>query len=309
MNLLLTGAFNYSEAQLNKLKELGCSLTFIQDERIQLDIDCSEFDAVVCNGLFLYTPVERFKRLKYIQSTSVGLDRLPLEYIKENNITLKTARGVYSIPMAEWCISRILDVYKQSEFFFENQKNKKWEKHRGLVELYGKKATIVGAGDIGTQTAKRLNAFGVEVIAVDIVKPSADCYSQYFDISNIKEALNISDIVIITLPLTDTTRNMFNAELIAEIKTGGILVNMARGGIVNETALANALETDKLGAAILDVFENEPLNTDSILWNTKNLLITPHNAFVSDKNNERLFDIILNNLTLYIEQLTKTSFV
>lgn len=305
MNLLLTGAFNYSENQLNKLKELGCSPTFVQDERIELDIDCSEFDAVVCNGLFLYTPVEKFKNLKYIQSTSVGLDRLPLDYIKENNITLKTARGVYSIPMAEWCISRILDVYKQSEFFFENQKNRKWEKHRGLVELYGKTATIVGAGDIGTHTAQRLNAFGVEVIAVDIVKPSADCYSQYFNIADIKEALNISDIVIITLPLTDTTRNMFNADLIAEIKRGGILVNMARGGIVNETALADALETERLGAAILDVFENEPLNTDSRLWNTKNLLITPHNSFVSDKNNERLFDIIFNNLALYINQSDK----
>lgn len=308
MNLLLTGAFNYNEDQLNKLKELGCSLTFVQDERIELDIDCSEFEVVICNGLFLYTPVERFKKLKYIQSTSVGLDRLPLEYIKEKNITLKTARGVYSIPMAEWCISRILDVYKQSEFFFENQKNKKWEKHRGLIELYGKKATIVGAGDIGTQTAQRLKAFGVDVIAVDIVKPSADCYSQYFDISNIKEALNISDIVIITLPLTDTTKNMFNADLISEIKKGGILVNMARGGIVNETALADALESDELGAAILDVFENEPLNSDSRLWNTKNLLITPHNSFVSDKNNERLFDIMFNNLTLYIEQFIKRSY-
>ena len=301
MNLLLTGAFNYSEDQLNRLKDLGYSLTFVQDERIELDIDCSEFDAVVCNGLFLYTPVESFKKLKYIQSTSVGLDRLPLEYIKENNIELKTARGVYSIPMAEWCVSRILDVYKQSEFFFENQKNKKWEKHRGLIELYGKKTTIVGAGDIGTQTAQRLKAFGVDVMAVDIIKPTAECYSQYFDISNIKEALNISDIVIITLPLTDTTRNMFNADLIAEIKNGDILVNMARGGIVNETALANALETGKLGAGILDVFENEPLSTDSILWNTKNLLITPHNSFVSDKNSERLFDIIYSNLAQYIE--------
>ena len=301
MNLLLTGAFNYSEQQLSKLKELGCSVTFVQDEREELTIDCSEFDAVVCNGLFLYTPIEKFQKLKYIQATSVGLDRLPLDYIKRNNIALKTARGVYSIPMAEWCVSRILDVYKQSEFFFENQKNKKWEKHRGLKELYGKKATIVGAGDIGTQTAKRLSAFGVEVIAVDIVKPSADCYCCYFDIANIKEALKISDIVIITLPLTEATRNLFSERLFSEMKDDSLLINMARGGIVDEKALVTALETDKIGGAILDVFENEPLNDDSPLWNTKNLLITPHNSFVSDKNNERLFDIIYNNLNQYIE--------
>lgn len=300
MNLLLTGAFNYSEQQLEDLKELGCSITFVQDEREELNIDCSKFDAVVCNGLFLYTPIEKFSNLKYIQATSVGLDRLPLDYIRKNNVVLKNARGVYSIPMSEWCISRILDVYKHSEFFFENQKNKKWKKNRGLIELYGKKATIVGAGDIGTETAKRLNAFGVAVMAVDIVKPSADCYCSYFDISNIHKALSISDIVIITLPLTDDTRNLFNEELISHIKDGSILVNMSRGGITDEKSLAVALENGKLSAAILDVFENEPLSADSSLWNTKNLLITPHNSFVSDRNNQRLFEIIYNNLRLHI---------
>lgn len=302
MNLLLTGAFNYSKQQMKALEELGCSITFVQDEREELNIDCSKFDAVVCNGLFLYTPIEKFSNLKYIQATSVGLDRLPLDYIKRSNITLKNARGVYSIPMAEWCISRILDVYKHSEFFFENQKNRKWEKHRGLMELYGKKATIVGAGDIGTETAKRLNAFGVDVMAVDIVKPTADCYCSYFDISDIQKALSISDIVIITLPLTDATRNLFDKELIAHIKDGSVIVNMSRGGIIDENALAVALENGKLSAAILDVFENEPLSVDSSLWDIKNLLITPHNSFVSDRNNQRLFEIIYNNLKLHIDK-------
>lgn len=302
MNLLLTGAFNYSEQQLKTLEELGCSITFVQDEREELNIDCSKFDAVVCNGLFLYTPIEKFLNLKYIQATSVGLDRLPLDYIKSKDIVLKNARGVYSIPMAEWCISRILDVYKHSEFFFENQKNKKWEKHRGLIELYGKTATVVGAGDIGTETAKRLNAFGVDVIAVDIVKPTAECYCSYFDISDIQKALSISDIVIITLPLTDETRNLFNTELLSHIKDGGILINMSRGGIIDEKALAIALENGKFGSAILDVFENEPLSADSSLWDIKNLLITPHNSFVSDRNSQRLFKIIYNNLKLHINK-------
>ena len=301
MKLLLTGAFKYSDEQINSLKDLGCTVAFVQDEREELNIDCLEFDAVVCNGLFLYTPIEKFSNLKYIQATSVGLDRLPLDYINKNNIELKTARSVYSIPMAEWCISRILDVYKQSEFFFENQKNKSWVKHRGLTELNSKTASIIGAGDIGTETAKRLNAFGVKVIAVDIVKPSADCYSDYFNISQIEEALKISDIVIITLPLTDKTRNLFNEDLLTKMKKGSLLVNMARGGIVKEKALIQALETEKLGGAILDVFENEPIGDNSPLWDTKNLLITPHNSFVSDKNNERLFNIIYNNLKQFFE--------
>lgn len=302
MKLLLTGAFNYSQEQINCLQALGYDITFIQDERKELYIDCSEFDAVVCNGLFLYTSVEKFKNLKYIQATSVGLDRLPLEHINKNNITLKTARGVYSIPMAEWCVSRILDIYKQSEFFFDNQKNKRWEKHRGLTELNGKTAVIVGAGDIGTETAKRLFAFGVEVIAVDIVKPVADCYSSYYNIADIKEALGKADIVIITLPLTEATKNLFNEHLLAFMRSDSILVNMARGGIIDENALVNALQNDKLGGAILDVFENEPLEENSNLWSVKNLLITPHNSFVSDKNTERLFNVIYNNLRDFTRQ-------
>lgn len=117
MNLLLTGAFNYSKNQIEKLENLGCDITFVEDERIKLDLDVSKFEAVVCNGLFLKNPIEEFKSLKFIQATSAGLDRMPLEYIYNNSIQLKNARGVYSIPMAEWCICKILDVYKQSFFF------------------------------------------------------------------------------------------------------------------------------------------------------------------------------------------------
>ncbi len=299
--LLLTGAFKYTDEQINKLQDLGYSITFIQDERIPLEIDCSYFEVAVCNGLFLYTPIEKFASLKFIQATSVGVDRLPVDYINENNISLKTARGVYSIPMAEWCIGKVLELYKRSVFFYDNQKNNLWEKHRGLLELNGKTAAIIGAGDIGTQTAVRLNAFGVNVFAVDIIKPTADCYSEYYHIDDISTVLLKSDIVVITLPLTKDTRNLFSSELLGNMKQGSILVNMSRGGIVDENALIQALESEHLMGAALDVFEKEPLNNDSKLWGTKNLLITPHNSFVSENNSERLFNIILKNLRDYIE--------
>lgn len=294
--LLLTGAFRYTDNQINMLQDLGYDVTFIQDERIPLDIDCSVFDAVVCNGLFLYTPIEKFTQLKYIQATSVGLDRLPVDYIKENNISLKTARGVYSIPMAEWCIGKILEIYKKSEFFYENQKKNLWEKHRGLKELNGSTVSIIGAGDIGTHTATRLKALGVNVIAVDIAKPGSDCYSEYFYIDDIFKAISKSDIVIITLPLTENTKNLFNKNTIDNMKQGSVLINMSRGGIVDENALILALENNHLMGAALDVFEKEPLDVNSNLWRTKNLLITPHNSFVSEKNIERMFNVIYNNL-------------
>lgn len=296
MNLLLTGAFKYNKEQLNKIEAMGYRITFIQDERKMLELDCSEFDAVVCNALFLYTPIEKFSSLKFIQATSAGLDRMPLEYIAKNKICLKNAKGVYSVPMAEWCICKILDIYKQSLFFMKNKDNGVWEKHRGLIELSGKTAVIIGAGDIGTQIAKRLSAFDVKVLAVDIFEPESLYFNKYYNISELNSVLSLSDIVIITLPLTDDTRNLFDLKILQRMKEGSIIINISRGGIINENALADVLENGKLMAAALDVFENEPLPLESRLWNVKNLLLSPHNSFVSENNSERLFKVIYNNL-------------
>ena len=198
--------------------------------------------------------------------------------------------------MAEWCICKILDIYKQSLFFMKNKDNGVWEKHRGLIELSGKAAVIIGAGDIGTQIAKRLSAFDVKVLAVDIFEPESLYFNKYYNISELNSVLSLSDIVIITLPLTDDTRNLFDLKRLQRMKEGSIIINISRGGIINENALADVLENGKLMAAALDVFENEPLPLESRLWNVKNLLLSPHNSFVSENNSERLFKVIYNNL-------------
>lgn len=299
IKLLLTGAFHYTEEQLEQLKNSGFEITFIQNERVKTDIDCSEFEAVVCNGFFLYNDIERFRSLKMIQATSAGLDRLPLDFIKKNGIMLKNARGVYSIPMAEWCICRILDIYKYSCFFDENQKNKVWQKHRGLRELSGKRAVILGAGDVGSRTAERLKAFGVKITAADKVKPQYDIYDEYCKMEDLDTVLKESDIIIITLPLTSETRGIFDERRLGILKADSILINMARGGIVDEKALVSALKKGAPGYAVLDVFEEEPLDKDSILWDIQNLIISPHNSFVSEKNNERMFEVIYKNLNEY----------
>jgi lactate dehydrogenase-like 2-hydroxyacid dehydrogenase len=113
MKLLLTGAFKYSQEQLNTIHSLGCEVTFVQDERVPLNIDVSEFEAVVCNSIFLYNDITEFKNLKFIQLTSAGLDRVPLDYIKEKGIKLSSAKGVYSVPMAEWLFFKYIKGYSK----------------------------------------------------------------------------------------------------------------------------------------------------------------------------------------------------
>lgn len=296
MKLLITGAFSATAEQLDMLSSLGLEIMLQKDERGVPECDFSEADAVICNGLFLYHDISGFKKLKFIQLTSAGLDRVPLDEIRKRNIALFNARGVYSVPMAELALAGILSLYKHLNTFHENQKAHMWQKDRELRELCGETVAIVGCGSVGTECAKRFSAFGTRIIAVDVAKPESEIYSEFYDINDIKKALDIADTVVLTLPLTDETRGMFNGEMFSHFKDGSVLVNISRGAVVNENALIKALENGKPAGAVLDVFENEPLDESSKLWDMKNVIITPHNSFVSPKNNARLFKLAYDNL-------------
>lgn len=294
--LLLTGSFNYSQDQLNKLENLGYEITFVQDERISLDFDVSSIEAVVCNGLFLYNDISKFKSLKVIQLTSAGLDRVPIDYINKNGIKIFNAKNVYSVPMAEWVVLKILEVYKKSKQFYKNQEKHVWEKQRDLLELIDKTALIIGFGSVGLEVAKRLKAFGVNVIGVGRRKIESKYVDETLLINDIDLALKKSDIIILTLPLTKETRHLINKDKISIMKDDAVLVNVARGGIIDEATLIEALKDGKFLGIALDVFEEEPLG-ESLLWEFENVFVTPHNSFVSDRINERLFDLILKNLS------------
>lgn len=295
MRLLLTGAFKYNQDQLNKLESLGYEIILVQDERIPLDFDVSDIDAVVCNGLFLYNDISEFKNLKVIQLTSTGLDRAPLDYINEKEIQIFNARGVYCIPMAECVVLKILEIYKKSRLFYKNQELHKWEKQRILFELTDKTAAIIGFGNVGLEIAKRLKAFGVNIISVDIRKIESDYVDESLLINDIDQALEKSEVVVLTLPLTDETRHIIHKDKLDIMKDNAVLINVARGGVIDEAALIEALNGGKFFGVALDVFEEEPLG-ESPLWSFENVIITPHNSFVSDKVNERLFELMVENL-------------
>lgn len=302
MKLLLTGAFRYSETQLKVLRDLGTELVFQQDERGAPETDFSAVEAVVCNGLFLYHSLQYFPNLRFVQLTSAGLDRVPIEQLRAQGVSLYNARGVYSVPMAEWAVCGVLSMYKHWNTFSENQKKHLWEKDRTVRELAGDTVLIVGCGSVGTECAKRFQAMGMHVAAADIKKPQSDAYDTFFPMSELDKALETADVVVLTLPLTEETRQLFNAERFSHCKNGAILVNIARGAVVKEQDLTEALQNSVLGGAVLDVFEEEPLSEKSPLWDKANVLITPHNSFVSPKNSERLFHLIIKNLETFLKE-------
>ena len=294
MNLLVTGAWSDGKNHIAELEAMGHDVTFMQYEKDLLPCDYKWVEGVICNGLFLSHPIEKFTNLKYIQLTSAGFDRVDMSYVKAHNIEIHNARGVYSIPMAEFAICGVLQLYKQAAFFRENQRNHLWEKHRGLLELAGKKVLIVGCGSVGNECAKRFKAFDCTITGVDLLPREDSLYIEMLPLDKLNNALKQADIVVLTLPLTEQTKYLIDNSKLSLMKDGATLVNIARGAIVNTDALLNHI--DRFTGVVLDVFEEEPLNENSPLWDKQNIILTPHNSFVGEGNGERLKEIIVENL-------------
>lgn len=295
MNVLVTGAFQLNSKELAELEAVGHKVFVHPDEHIPVE-QPERYEAVVCNGLFLYNPIERFTNLRLIQLTSAGLDRVPLDYIRNHGIELHNAAGVYSVPMAEFAIGGILQLYKQSRFFAANQAQRKWEKHRGLLELSGKRACILGCGDVGREIAKRLKAFGCRVTGVNRTVRVLPDFDEVLPLDKLAESAAACDILVCCIALTPKTRGIVSAEIFDCFHDGAVFVNVARGALADEAALAKWLQNG--GRAVLDVFEEEPLPESSPLWEMENVLLTPHNSFVGDGNRARLWRCIQEALDL-----------
>ena len=296
--VLLTGACQYTEKQFQRIRDLGWKITYVKNELEPVGIPVDGFDAVVCNGLFLHNDIRNFRNLKLVQATSAGLDRLPVEYMEKHHIHCYNAKGVYSIPMAEWTVMSILEICKNAQSFFRKQQEHTWEKDRTLLELTDKKVCLIGYGDVGQETAKRLAAFGTKITALNRSRVEENgVISRWLPLARLDEALPEADIVILCIALTEETKGLLNADRLRIMKQGSILVNVARGALIDEKALTSCLKDGKLRGAALDVFEAEPLPAESELWGMPGVIIGPHNSFVGDKVRERMFELICENLS------------
>lgn len=300
MNILVTGAWQATEAQLARLREMGHDIFLQKQESAPPVCDYDLVEGVICNGLFLHHPLERFPRLRYIQLTSAGFDRLPVEEARERGIAVYNARGVYSIPMAEHALAGVLSLYRRLPEFRELQKQRKWEKIRDLEELSGRKALILGCGSVGTEVAARFSAMGCRIAGVDIVaKPSGFPFDEVLPLEKLEEKLPGADILILTLPLTSETRGLLDAGRLRLLKDHAVVVNISRGAVVEQNALEKELVSGRL-RAVLDVFEEEPLAEESPLWGNGNVVLTPHNSFCGNGNAERLGKLIFHNLERFV---------
>ena len=294
MNILLTGAWKNAKEYVDKIEKMGHQVKFLQFEKDALPCDYEWVEGCVCNGLFLHHKMEQFKNLKWVQLTSAGSDRVPMDYAKEHEIQVNTARGVYSVPIAEHVLMCVLTLLRQYTFFSENQEQRIWEKNRSLRELDGLTVGIVGCGSVGMECAKRFKGFDVTLVGFDVECRINNIFDEMVEMKDFSKKIQELDIVVLTVPLVPSTVHLINSETIAKMKDGVILVNVSRGGVVDTNALIT--NKDKFSGIILDVFEEEPLESDSSLWTMENVIITPHNSFVGDGNDARLDGVVMEGI-------------
>lgn len=301
MNLLFAGNYHLDNRKLQELKQLGIHVYIMKEENSILPVEPKRIDGVVCNWLFVNHDIRQFTNLKYVQLLSAGLERMPMEYAREHNMQVYNARGVYSIPMAEFAVCGVLQLIKKSREFVMNQSQHIWEKQRDLGELSDKTVCVLGMGSVGSEVAKKFSVFCKQIIGVDIKEVPNRYFDKFYHIDMIDTALSEADIVVITLPLSEDTKYLFDKEMFSHMKESAILVNIARGKIIKERDLMEALDYGVIGGVVLDVFEEEPLETDSPIWEHSKIIVTPHNSFVSKQNDKRMWEIIISNLQKYIQ--------
>jgi phosphoglycerate dehydrogenase-like enzyme len=273
----------------------------ITEAREAIDPLLDEIEIAV--GHFPASWIARAPRLRWFQQWGAGADWL-MRYpeIAEKAFILTNVSGVHAIPISEHILAFLLAFARRLPEAMRAQAKREWKRDGDApaFELAGKTMLLVGVGAIGRRTARIAAALGMRVLAVrrDASRSLPDV-ERVYRAEEIEQALPEADFVVLTMPLTSATRNMFNARLFARMKPGAFLINIGRGGTVDEPALVEALRSGHLGGAGLDVTAVEPLPPDSPLWELPNVIITGHYSGETPHYDERALAIFLDNLERY----------
>jgi phosphoglycerate dehydrogenase-like enzyme len=242
--------------------------------------------------------LEKLPSLKWFQTLSSGYNTMDLEYLKRRGIKFSNGRGLHGIAISEDIISKMLILNRHTKIYMENQKKSLWNPYPEMeIELSGSTAGILGAGVIATETAKKLKAFGMKTIGFRKSEGNAEYFDEmYCGKENLSTVLMQSDYLIITVALNEDTKHMINSENIGLLHKNAVIINIARGEIVEKNALYDVLFNHKIRAAGLDVTDPEPLPPENPLWQLDNVYITPHRAGKSNNRAERNCKLIKDNI-------------
>jgi len=244
--------------------------------------------------------IARCPRLKWVHSATAGVERVLTPAALQRGLAITNARGVFSDPIAEYVMMAILAVSRRLPEQLELQRERTWQPLEG-TELGDVTIGIVGLGSIGRRVAQLAEAFGARVMATrrsgagdegDAERVTA----QILPAESLPDLLGASDYIVLALPLTRETENLFDEQLLRQVKPGAWLVNVARARLIDERALLRALREGPLGGAVLDTFVDEPLPPGSPFYQLPNVIVTPHTAWSSGRSLDRSIGLFCDNL-------------
>ena len=263
---------------------------------------CAQADVLVLSGLWEDAMLERAARLRFIQVCAAGYERFDLRRLAAAGVHAASGRGVNTNAVAEHAMALMLALTRQIHRGRDHQRARHW---RGMIsdlarredELGGKRLLVYGLGGIGTRLAALARAFDMHVIGIKRdtrVRP--DPVAEIHPPDAFFRLLPDADVIVLTCPLTEETRGLIDARALGAMKRGACLVNVARGGCVDEPALVEALRTGGIAGAGIDVTAEEPLSPDSPLWELENVVLTPHTAGETRRYEDNVIDLLLENL-------------
>lgn len=272
-----------------------------EDEALEMGYDTEVLFFWGGSGLMPERYCCHSRKLKWINTFSSGIDPILNSSIKDLPVKLTNARGIHGKTMALTAMGYIISFMRYFPEFSRRQRQHIWSKQLDNLPQDPESVTVgvIGAGMVGSKVGELAKKMGMRVLGVRHKAVRMDYFDEVFSNDNIDKVLIQSDFVVIVTPLTEETYHLFTREKFKLMKSGAFLINIARGSIVKEEDLIEALQTGEIAGAALDTVENEPLDKKSPLWDMNNVIITPHSSADSNLYMDRAVELFCKNLKRY----------
>ena len=300
MKLLTTSRF--SSQDLDALKGIAPELEVVRELDAEKAREQFRNAEIYC-GLQLPGPLAEAQGLRWVQLVSAGAEHIFDTGILRSDVMVTTASGVHVHAISEYVLTMMVMLARRLPQILAETAKHEWRTDRQRMyygeELYGKTVGVLGLGAIGQQVATTLRSLGMRVLGIRR-SGTTGVADEVFTPDRLMEMLPRCDFVVVTLPLTAETRNLIGELELRAMKSTAFLIDVARGGIVDETSMARALREGWIAGAAVDVFAEEPLPKDSEMWDLPNLIVTPHMSGNFSAYLDRVMDILRENLRRYV---------
>ncbi len=315
----------FTEAHVDRVRAVSPHLVVTQ-KSVQNDWDSSDIKSSFDGDeeiLYCFMPPSDLSvapKLKWVQLHSAGINHLTNHPILKTNIHITTSSGIHAVPIGEFSIAMMLALARKVPLMVQKQSHAEWPPDKWHLflgtELHSKTLGVVGYGSIGRHVGRiAKQGFGMRILALSrggdkrdhgymengIGDPEGVLPDAWFSRDQLSDLLALSDFILVATPLTDETRNLIGERELRRMKPTAFLVNIARGGIVNEGALVRALKENWIAGAGMDAFEKEPLPAENELWKCQNMLIAPHISSSTPYYDDRAVELFSENLRRYLD--------